>query len=376
MSLAPRQSGSGFRLLSRTLGVWLPVSLAWASTSCDVRDSVRFPEPVTAPLADVFTVVSVVQLGEDPADSIAEVGAFVQRRNGGFVIADRLLPRVRSYGEDGRLEVAVGRFGDGPFEFRRISAVAETVSDRIVVVDGENRLTYLSRELSPDTVVTVPGLVADAVALGPDLILGMLAPEAVGRNRATARAPLIHRLSGHSLAWSAYPLPFTLVERPYWHSLATVPMAAAGDSVFVAVSLLYPVSILNGDGETVDTIGSPPPSFHRIPVLEAGALSDAGTYGRMPEFLASFHVIERIDVVADSYLILTHGQFDGTQGLSGGRLHKSLDVYDRHTGTKLYEDIPLPEGSKVVGGGRYLYLLLDKDFPPWRIAKLRPTLED
>ena len=157
----------------------------------------------------------------------------------------------------------------------------------------------------------------------------------------TATAPLVHRLSGHSLAWSAFPLPFTLVERPYWPSLTTVPMAVAGDSVFVAVSLLYPVSILSGDGEVIDTIGTPPPSFHRIPVLEEGALSDATTYGQMPEFLASFHVIERIDVVADSYLILTHGQFDRTQGLSGGRLHTSWMSMIGTRAPKLDEDIPL-----------------------------------
>ncbi len=371
--LVPNRGGSGFGPVSRTLIAWLVVSFAWASASCDERVQVGFLEPVTAPLEEVFTLVSEVQLGEDPADSIAEVGAFVQRRNGGFVIGDRLLPRVRSYDGDGRLEVAFGRFGEGPFEFKRIAAVAETVSDRIVVVDGENRLTYLSRELSPDTVVTVPGFVADAVALGPDLILGMLAPEALGRNRRTASAPLIHRLSGHSLAWSAYPLPFTQVERPYWPSLATVPMAVAGDSVFVAVSLLYPVSILSGDGEVVNTISTPPPSFHQVPVLEAGALSGAAAYGQMPEFLASFQVIDRIDVVADSYLILTHGQFDR---LSGGRRHTSLDVYNRHTGAKLYEDIPLPGGSKVLGGRRIIKKNINKDFPPWRIAKLRPMVED
>ena len=47
------------------------------------------------------------------------------------------------------------------------------------------------------------------------------------------------------------------------------------------------------------------------------------------------------------------------------------DIYDRHTGLRIYEDIPLSEGSKVLGSDRYLYLLLNKDFPPWRIAKLR-----
>ena len=324
-------------------------------------------------MEEVFAFVSEVQVGEDPADSIAEVGAFVEQASGGFVIGDRLLPRVRSYDENGRLEVTFGRFGEGPFEFKRIAAVAETVSGRIVVADGGNRLTYLSRELLPDTVVTVPGSVADAVALGPDLILGMLTPEALGHNRLTASAPLIHRLSGHSLAWSAYPRPFTQVERPYWPSLATVPMAVAGDSVFAAVSLLYPVSILSGDGEVVGMIGDAPPSFHQIPVLEPGAFSGAAAVGQMPEFLASFHVIDRIDVVADSYLILTHGQFDR---LPGTRRHTSLDVYNRYTGAKLFEDIPLPEGSRVLGGGRYLYLLLNKDLPPWRIAKLRPMVEN
>ena len=42
---------------------------------------------------------------------------------GGFVIADKLLPRIRSYHQDGRLDAAFGRFGDGPFEFRQIRSL-------------------------------------------------------------------------------------------------------------------------------------------------------------------------------------------------------------------------------------------------------------
>lgn len=52
-------------------------------------------------------------------------------------------------------------------------------------------------------------------------------------------------------------------------------------------------------------------------------------------------------------------------------LNTSVDVYDRHTGAKLYEDVPLPDGSEVLGGGRFLYLLTNREEPPWRIAKLR-----
>ncbi len=51
-------------------------------------------------------------------------------------------------------------------------------------------------------------------------------------------------------------------------------------------------------------------------------------------------------------------------------VHTHLEVYDRHTGAKLYGDVPLPEGAQVLGGGRHLHVLLDKDFPPWRIARM------
>ena len=92
--------------------------------------------------------------------------------------------------------------------------------------------------------------------------------------------------------------------------------------------------------------------------------------------LASADVIDRIDVVG-THLVLTRARFDHEQPFPPFRaLHSHLDIYDRHTGVKLYEDIPLPAGPKVLGGGRFLYLLLNKDFPPWQIAKLRMGAED
>ena len=72
-------------------------------------------------------------------------------------------------------------------------------------------------------------------------------------------------------------------------------------------------------------------------------------------------------------VLLLHGcaEAEGPAATPFRVLHTSLEIYDRHAGTKLYEDVPLPDGSRVLGGGRFLYLLLDRDFPPWRIAKLR-----
>ena len=126
------------------------VTLAGLLASCDdPQVTVALP-----PFGEVFELAEVIQLGEDPADSIAEIGIFLERRNGGFIIGDRLLPRVRTYAEDGGLEAAFGRFGSGPWEFHRINGVAEMASGRIVVTSWRNRwLTYLTGALTPDTIV-------------------------------------------------------------------------------------------------------------------------------------------------------------------------------------------------------------------------------
>ena len=332
--------------------------------------------PVAATLEEVFVVEAVMQLGEDPADSIADIGDFVERRSGGYVIGDRFLPRVRSYDEEGRLEAAFGRFGDGPFEFQRIRAVAEAPSGRIVVASSrQSHLTYLTSSLAPDTMVALPGAPLDARALGPDLLVRMYLGDP-DRGR-FGHPPLLHRMAPPELVWSSYALPFSLSERPYWSSFAPFPVAVGGDSTYVMSGLEYPVTIIDGAGQTVGTFGAPSASFRPIPVLERGALADLGNYGTtLGELLASFDVVDRIDAVG-SHLVLTRARYNPERPMPPFEvLHTSLEVYDRHSGTKLYEDVPLPDGSKVLGGGRFLYLLLNMHSPPWRIAKLRLLTED
>ena len=332
--------------------------------------------PVAATLEEVFVVESVMQLGEDPADSIADIGDFVERRSGGYVIGDRLLPRVRSYDEEGRLEAAFGRFGNGPFEFQQIRAVAEAPSGRIVVASSrQSHLTYLTSSLAPDTMVALPGAPGDVLALGPDLLVRMMVADP--NQRRFGHPPLLHRVTPPELVWSSYELPFNNSERPYWGSYAGYPIAVSGDSTFVMSGLEYPVTIIDGAGETVGTLGAPSASFRPIPVLERGAFADLGSYATtLGEFLGTFDVIDRVDAVG-RHLFLTRARYDLERPLPPFELlHTSLEVYDRHSGTKLYEDVPLPDGSRVLGGGRFLYLLLNMHSPPWRIAKLRLPTED
>ena len=324
-----------------------------------------------AELADVFAFDGIVELEEDPVDSIAQPGRFVERRGGGFVLADRLLPRIRAYSDDGRLEAAFGRFGiRDPWSFKRVGGVAETATDGIVAVEAsKKRLLYLTGALERDTIVPVSGNPRDVFALGPDLLLEM---DGEWEAMMAERLPFFHRVIGNQVAWSRYGFPYVPSERPYWTSFTDFLAAVASDSVFVMTTLGYPAVVYNGAGDSVGTIGVPSPSFRPIPVLELGALVDQGPGGGLADFVASFDVINRIDVVANSYLVVTLGFLDPNKPFPPFKwLHTSVDVYDRHTGAKLHEEVPLPEGSQVLGGGQFLYLLTDREDPPWRIAKLR-----
>ena len=331
--------------------------------------------PVTVsapPFAEVFELSEVIELGEDPADSIAEIGVFVERRGGGFIVSDRLLPRIRTYAEDGSLETAFGRFGDGPWEFRRIGSVAETASGRIVVADPRTRrLTYLNSDLSPDTLVGTGNYTFGRLyPYGPDIVF-----YGIGNARSihdvAAQDGYFHRLVDGRVVWTSWTTP--IFRMPYWHSFGDVVGAVAGDSIFAMAKLLYPVTILNGAGDSIGTIGTPSPSFRRIPEIEFGAYASTSPGGQdFSDLLGTFDLVSRIDVVDGDHLVFTVGQHDETKRFFPFRvLHTHLEVYDRHTGTKLFEDVPLPEGVKVLGGGRYLYVLQNPDIPPWRIAKYR-----
>ncbi len=329
------------------------------------------------PFPEVFELAGIIELGEDPIDSIAEIGVFVERREGGFIVGDRILPRVRTYAENGSLQAAFGRFGDGPWELRQIGDVAETASGQIVVSSPRNRwLTYLNSDLSPDTLVGIgDNWVFKVFPFGPDIVfygIGM----ARSIHDVAMQDGYFHRLVDGNVAWTNWTTP--IFGMPYWQGFGDVVGAVAGDSIFAMAQLLYPATILNGAGDSVGTIGTPSPSFRRVPEIEPGAYATTSPGGQdASDVLGTFDLVPRIDVVAGDHLVFTVGHLDETKPFFPFRvLHTRLEVYDRHTGVKLYEDVPLPEGVKVLGGGRYLYVLQNPDIPPWRIAKYRLRVGD
>lgn len=268
---------------SRHHGVRRPKCLAWDAVvllcACGEGQGPG-AAPVAAPREEVFVVEDVMQLGEDPADAIAEIGDFVGRRNGGYVIGDRFRPRVRTYDEEGCLEAAFGRFGEGPFEFQRITAVAETPSERIVVASSRaSHLTYLTRSPDPDTMIALPGAPRDVLALGPDLLVYMMLGDPSAG--VFGNPPLLHRMAPPEVVWSAFQLPFSDLQRPYWSSFADYSVAVGGDSAYVTSGLRYPISTPSGrclplrscTPRSKSTTGTAAPSsitrscgFHRRPM--------------------------------------------------------------------------------------------------------------
>ena len=372
-----RSGGAQGVMMQRLRGPWplvLAVAAAGFMASCEEEE----PIVPSLPFDEVFQLDGVIELGPDPVDPIAEIGIFLERRDGGYLTSDRFRPRVRTYSENGDLEAAFGRFGDGPWEFRRIIGLAETGAGGVVASAGDSRLTYLHADLAQDSLFTLDGHVfGRLIPFEEDVLFTGFTPENTAEPQSLGverQVGILHRLADGQVLWSSWTTPAR--DKPYWNAMGGLATAAAGDSLFIMASLLYPATILNGAGDSIGTIGQPSSSFRRIPEIPAGYFAfregETPDPNRMRDLLASYDLALRMDLVADDYLVFTVGRPDETSRPPGLRFfHTHVEAYDRHTGAKLFEDVALPEGSEVVGGGRFLYVLLDAGIPPWRLAKYR-----
>ncbi|WP_420635739.1 hypothetical protein [Candidatus Palauibacter sp.] len=191
-------------------------------------------------------------------------------------------------------------------------------------------MTYLTRDLLPDTIVRIPGIAREGASLGEDLLLRMTltAERPVGISRFVDRPRLFHRLAGSEVAWSAFRLPFVPRERSYWRSFVWFPFAVAGDSIYVASSFRYPVVILSAAGDSIGEIGAPSAAYRPFPVLEPGSLSPGRYAEQLPRLFGGSNTLTRISVLG-SRLVLTHGGLPISECLR--RLHR-LRVLPRVAG--------------------------------------------
>ena len=303
-----------------------------------------------------------IQLAETPNDVIADVGIVVEATNGDLLIADALQPRVRRFMTSGKLVASFGSYGSGPFEFRRITGVAEDTSGGVLLVDpGLGRVTRLTAEFEPDTLYTLDPRPRGAVLRFAEGFLFATAPSA-----RTSSITYVKNDAGP--VWTVESRsPGSPSQYPYWGSVARNLMASSSTELVTAYSLLYPILISDVGGELVDSIGQPD-SFRPASIPGIGAFSGNGSEARLRTWLGSFDVIAGLSVVNDSLLIVTRGTLDSGPTNRFNTQHVSLDVYDLSTRTRLASDVPLLQGERVLAGGRCLYVLSGQPPDPWEIS--------
>jgi len=289
-------------------------------------------------------------------------------RGGDLLISDPHRGEISRFAPDGHLIARFGTFGEAPGTFQRIGGLLELPSGRVAVVDGANgRVTILGSALGLDTTFGVaPRPVGGVTQMGTS---------AVAKTAGAARSASFTRFSSDwQVQWSvSAPSPGSLAEFPYWGSYASTPHAATTTRLFLGYSLRYPILVYDTSGTVRDSLNEAPPSFREASVLSPGFFATPDADERRAQWLDQFSVIALIAVFQDSLLAVVHGRLHRTAvGITTE--HQRLDIYSAQSLAKILEDVSLPAGARVLGGGNALYVLTGSPPAQWTIvrAKIRP----
>lgn len=115
-------------------------------------------------------VLSVGSLDDGEA-ALFDVVAVSRLAGGGWALANAGTKEVRIYGDDGRLEVTMGREGEGPGEFTRLSGLVVFPGDSLLAWDrGKGRGTLFTRNGQAARTVSPP----DSDAIRGGVVVGRL----------------------------------------------------------------------------------------------------------------------------------------------------------------------------------------------------------
>lgn len=317
-----------------------------------------------------FETLATFELQEPSGPQLADIEAFSEATNGDLLVAERWSSRVMRYDSTGALLAEFGVRGEGPFEFRGVDGILEGTHNDVIVIDRQlSRITILDAALRPDTLFTFFPTPNGAISpLGRGYVLSTHP----GR-RAT---DFTWVSEDWRPVWSVSSRAPTsaLMARPYWGSYGTQEFATSSELLIIGFSLYYPLYVYRPPGVLVDTIGQPR-TFRVAPIVAAGAFSGPAGPDRREEWFRSFDVIAKLAIVEDTLLIVVHGTLHYSTSLRRTwSEHRRIDVYNLETRRKLLEDVALPEGSRVLGGGaRGLYVLVAEPPDAWTVKRLTLT---
>lgn len=335
---------------------------AW--TGCAGRSAVAtVGPPAHATFNEIFHEVARIPLEEPDTVRISGIEGLVTFPDGRLAMIDEQAREVRIYAPDGALLRVLGHRGSGAAEFESPADLAVAPDGRLYVVDaGRDRVFRWDEELAFDTVFAIRAAL-EIDPLGSRLAVG-LSDEAPPGDEYVVYSAEGERVLGFH--------PTSPLERvPYWSAMFRNHLAAGREALFVANSMTYPIYRYTLEGEAVDSLGAPPPSYTAPSRPELGQFTAPGSAMTYMAWRHSFTTVHRIALYRDSLLLVEHRWLDPEEVFQDKVKWYRLDIYDVHGGgaRKLYEDIPLP--GLLLHADSAVYVLLDKRHFHWTIGRYR-----
>jgi hypothetical protein len=294
-----------------------------------------------------------------PIASIADVVLVADR----LIVADQLQDRVVAFTTDGTVIGVIGRLGDGPGEFRRPHSVVLDADGTILIGDATQRITRVTRDLDLVNVyrVNVPFQVRRLANVRDDIAITLFNPRLEGDNFA-----LWSKEEGLGRTFDVRsPL---LREVPYWPMAFTTLVAATPQHVFAVDNMAYPIRVYSADLEFLDSVGAAPPSWIQARRPEPNEFSLAvGPGSEIRSFLRSFTRVDRLGVLDDRYLVVSHrypvGEYTSDDEFRA-------DIYDTADGiVKIWQDVLL--SGRMIAADDCMWLVVQAPPEPWTLACYR-----
>jgi hypothetical protein len=181
---------------------------------------------------------------------------------------------------------------------------------------------------------------------------------------------------GADVAASVMAVPREVLDTPYWPSFCQILGAPSGELIYVAVNLLYPIRVYRADGTLLDSLAAPPASWRQARRPELGEFPPQ-RHDDFTAYLQTFTMITGLAALADSVLVVTHGQartglkrfpatsFEKAFGLS--LVTSMVDVYVN--GTRVISDEPAPGAIFGYSRDALLFLKRKSPAPGWKVIE-------
>lgn len=344
----------------------LAAVLAAAFLACDrplVDRSPPAPDRAVAPAAAALEAVDTVRLAEPDGRELETLTELAVGPAGRFAAVDRPAGHVHLFGAEGELLRVLGDAGGDPLPEPMDAAF--TPDGRLAVATLRSPHVHLfsagGRPVRSFSLRGVP-MALQLVAAGDGRL-------AVYNHRPVPTAPRVgvYDPRGDLLA-RFHPSPAAYYEIPYWEAATGRLLAAVDGSVVAGGSLAYPFARHDLTTGTVDTVGSPPPSWTAASEPNRGDFRGADAREDFERWRRTFTTVDAFAPYRDSLLAVAHRELD-PEVLSHEVGSYRMDLYDGVD--PLLRDRPLP--GRLLAGGERLWVLGGSPPGGWTLIGYRVT---